>query len=636
VTDTGGASFDEMHRVFSLFGQAIADRALALEPVDGAPLTGRTRVVGERILVPSGETDRRAARVGVMHQIGYLIFGTDAVDISALAPVVRQLFFAFEDLRVDAALARQYPGVRTDLDRIRREALRDRPHQSERIVDAIERCSLGWMPNDPAPVVTLAVRLTDDFHDPSATAFDSLRVAQAIVVALEEAADDEGWVTAIALDDESSPDAPSGNFAVETADGEVQTSDDFMAGGGMEVRGELDIDRDMQQDSDGRGSAQPQPLNAATIGDQTEVEEGEAATPERARLARSRPSSVAGERIYLYDEWDHLNQTYLRSWCQVKEQRLRGDDFGFIGEVRRRHAVLASHVKRRFAFARSEGWHRVHRTRDGDELEIDAVIESIVDKRAGGSMDDRLYVRRDRAVREVATAFLVDLSASTSSPIEDDPPAPKVDEPEGFEYRFVTYDDFEHPPVVPTRKVIDIAKESLALMCDALQVLGDRHAMYGFSGQGRADVEFQIAKDFGDAVSMRTWAALAAMAPRRYTRMGPAIRHATTKLQAQAVRTKLLIVLSDGYPQDIDYGPVRGDKEYGLQDTARALREAEDLGIQTFCVTIDPAGHDYLRRMCPESHYLVIDDVKALPDELTKLYRALTSFSPTSRIKRSA
>src|SRR6185436_6161628 len=114
------------------------------------------------------------------------------------------------------------------------------------------------------------------------------------------------------------------------------------------------------------------------------------------------------------------------------------------------------------------------------------------------------------------------------------------------------------------------------------------------------------------------------MEPRRYTRMGPAIRHAASKLAAQPARTKVLIVVSDGYPQDKDYGPITGDSEYGLHDTARALQEAERAHISTFCVTVDPAGHDYLRRMCAEDRYLVIDDVTALPEELSKIYRALT------------
>jgi nitric oxide reductase activation protein len=115
------------------------------------------------------------------------------------------------------------------------------------------------------------------------------------------------------------------------------------------------------------------------------------------------------------------------------------------------------------------------------------------------------------------------------------------------------------------------------------------------------------------------------MKPHRSTRMGPAIRHAVRKLARQQARIKTLLMLSDGYPQDYDYGKDRKSKDYGIQDTMMALREAQLKGIQTFCITVDPSGHDYLRDMCPDQQYLVIDDIAALPDELPKVYRGLTT-----------
>jgi nitric oxide reductase activation protein len=270
---------------------------------------------------------------------------------------------------------------------------------------------------------------------------------------------------------------------------------------------------------------------------------------------------------------------------------------------------------------RPESWHRVHSTNEGEELDLDAVIDAVIDRRAGHVTDEHLYVRRERALREVATAFLLDMSGSTSAPVADpDAPEPvyeEDDDPFSFGLK-------DLPPTPPERRVLDIAKDALALMGEALQILGDEFAIYGFSGEGRDGVEFYVAKEIQDAPSTRAWASLAAMEPRRYTRMGPAIRHATKKLSAVAARTKVLIVVSDGYPQDKDYGPTRGDNAYGVHDTARALQEAERARIATFCVTVDPAGHDYLRTMCAEDRYLVIDDVRALPRELTKLYRGLT------------
>jgi nitric oxide reductase activation protein len=174
------------------------------------------------------------------------------------------------------------------------------------------------------------------------------------------------------------------------------------------------------------------------------------------------------------------------------------------------------------------------------------------------------------------------------------------------------------------RRVIDIQKEALALMVQALEALGDEYGIYGFSGDGRESIEFYVAKEFGDRLSLQVWNAIAAMRSRRYTRMGAAIRHTIRKLARRDERRKVMLVISDGYPQDTDYGPDPGDREYGIHDTAQALREAELAHIQTFCVTIDRAGHDYLREMCPEGRYLIIDEVESLPAELGKVYRHMT------------
>jgi len=224
----------------------------------------------------------------------------------------------------------------------------------------------------------------------------------------------------------------------------------------------------------------------------------------------------------------------------------------------------------------------------------------------------------------------IDMSASTDFPL---PGPAAIAKPAGAAtqtapsglYLHGGHDDMPDPVSAPKRRVIDVSKDALALMCDALQALGDSYAIYGFSGYGRDNVEFHVAKDFADKLSAKTWGALAAMQPRRSTRMGAAIRHALGKLARETAGIKVLIIVSDGYPEDHDYGTDRTDREYGIQDTARALWEAERAGVTDFCVTIDPAGHDYLRRMCKETRYLVIDDVISLPHELAKIYRTLTA-----------
>jgi nitric oxide reductase NorD protein len=114
---------------------------------------------------------------------------------------------------------------------------------------------------------------------------------------------------------------------------------------------------------------------------------------------------------------------------------------------------------------------------------------------------------------------------------------------------------------------------------------------------------------------------ISALTPRHSTRMGTAVRHASRKLKDVASRAKLLILLSDGLPEDSDYGPDKHTPTYGLRDTMMALREAERYGILPFCLTVDKGGHDYLRELCAPSRYMVIEDVTTLPLELPKIYQ---------------
>ena len=345
------------------------------------------------------------------------------------------------------------------------------------------------------------------------------------------------------------------------------------------------------------------------------------------------------EQVHYYDEWDHELAGYRRRWCHLREKTIEPpatDGVGdtavsghrFVDETRRHHADLLRRVRRQFELLKPEEFRRVRRLIEGEELDLDRVVETHVDRRAGRPSDGAVYMSRRRQHRDVAAAFLLDMSASTDAeaPVDEpERPSGKTPEPE---YVGV-FDDFDWPdnpqPHPPGRRVIDIEKESLVLMADALETLGDDYAIYGFSGFGRKEVEFFVAKEFDDDLNREAEERIAAMEPKRSTRMGPAIRHAAVKLAEREARVKVLLILSDGYPQDFDYGSDRASRVYGIRDTMVALRETERQGISTFCITVDPAGHDYLREMCPERRYLVIDEIAALPSQLPKVYRGLTS-----------
>lgn len=597
--------FDEVQRSAAMFAEALLGRPVRFE-VDAtqhpsgrrslAALHGETVVVVPEQIGAFGERtlDRIAFRHAVLHQAGYELFGTRAFDVRGFLaahpdrPGLPAVFAAIEERRVDAHVVRRFPGAAADVARAQQL---DAPRLS------------------PAMGAVLAgLDRRGDLHRWAAA--DAAELALTLCPVGEVGEDLE-------LVLESTPDGPT-TVGPGGAEGDPAEQETTM----LNILGfVVDLDDVPGLDADGAVGDGELPAEAP----RRPVSEGRADEPRPTVPVHvaATPGQPAAGRSWLYDEWDHLGQRYLTAWCRVNERPLRGGDPGFIADVRRRHAALTRQVRHQFARITPQTWRRMRRERDGGELDLDEVVAAMVDRRAGSIDDDHLHVRQVRGTREVAAVFLLDMSSSTSTPV--DPPPPQYvepDEPDTILYRGSPWDEDEPPPPQgPT--VLDVAKESLAVICDALHLLGDEHAIYGFSGAGRDGVELYVAKDFGEHPSARTWARLAAMQPRSYTRMGPAIRHATATLRRHAARTRFLVVVSDGYPQDRDYGPRRGDSAYGVADTAKALEEAERHGIVTFCITVDPSGHDYLRVMCPGERYAVIDDVAALPVELPKLYRAL-------------
>jgi nitric oxide reductase NorD protein len=230
--------------------------------------------------------------------------------------------------------------------------------------------------------------------------------------------------------------------------------------------------------------------------------------------------------------------------------------------------------------------HRfVRRRRDGDDIDLDALIDNIGDCRAGLSVSDRLFIQLLRNDREISAMFLVDMSNST----------------EGW---------------------VGVAiKEALVLLAEALEVSQDRYGIYGFSGMRRSRCELYHIKhpeeDYDDVVQRR----IAGIKPMEYTRMGPPIRHLTNELLKQQSKVRLLVVLSDGKPED--YDDYKG--QYAIEDTRKALLEARGAGIYPFCITIDRAAHEYLTHMFGAGNYVFIQDIFALPARMTEMYRLLTS-----------
>ena len=399
---------------------------------------------------------------------------------------------------------------------------------------------------------------------------------------------------------------------------------------------DLDVDKLKQGELD-------QPGTLLTDLDEREVELDEENKSTEEKVAEGLKAALEGrvrpphQYEFLYDEWDFVIGDYRRNWCTLHEYRVMDEDPSYVDDTLSEKSAIAASVRRQLNKLRPEMLTKVKGVDDGEELDIERTIEHIVDKRAGVVTGDRIYVEKQRKQRDVAALFLLDMSAST-----DDAITPEMSNAEQvFEAAAalsekspgIDDNDFLHDGYMgdspyftdaPARKIIDVEKEAAILMAEALKNLGDQYAICGFSGYGRDNVDFYVCKDFEEPYSLQAKGKLGGIKACRSTRMGPAIRHATKMLVDTGCKTKALIIISDGYPQDFDYGKDRSSRDYGIKDTTRALVEARQKDVQGFCLTVDQSGHDYLREMCPDKQYMVIQDVTQLPGELSKIYRMIT------------
>lgn len=374
------------------------------------------------------------------------------------------------------------------------------------------------------------------------------------------------------------------------------------------------------------------PTDAALLDTASTVDPSpqEAAVSFPSQVAALPSASTTAQSITHHDEWDYNQRAYRKRWVAVHERRVEGSDLKFRSDVLARFPSLARQIRHQLARVSADAARRQRRLQDGESVDMDAAMGAFVDRLAGQLFaDDRLYQARPRQDRDLCVALLLDVSGSTSYFLSDvKRSAQAAPDRETFEPDDLLWQQSAGSMSAPPsqrRRVIDVVKDAAVLVCEALQALGDRHAVFAFSGQGRQKVEFDVVKHFDQVGSAQTAAAIATLQPKGATRMGAALRHTLQFLHAESARRRMLIVMSDGYPQDDDYGPDPKDLQYGLSDTAHALAEAERTGIVTFNISVDAAANDYLRRICPKNRYLVIEDADALPLKVFALLRRMSA-----------
>ncbi|MHB1214343.1 MAG: VWA domain-containing protein [Thiobacillus sp.] len=292
-----------------------------------------------------------------------------------------------------------------------------------------------------------------------------------------------------------------------------------------------------------------------------------------------------------YSEWDYQIQLERPAWATVQEKRAKSGDLQVIDDITAKYKREIHRMKFLLDAMQPQGVQRIRKLEDGDEIDINAAIASFIDIRLGNQPDPRIMMRSIRKTRDFSILVLLDLSESTNETVQDQ------------EY-----------------SVLDLTRQACVLLADAISKVGDPFAIHGFCSDGRHDVEYTRFKDFDQHWDETPKAKLAGMTGQLSTRMGAAIRHAGHHLKLQRSAKKLLIVITDGEPADID---VR-DPQYLRYDTKKAVEEVARDGVTTYCMSLDPRADNYVSRIFGQKNYMVVDHVQRLPEKLPLLYAGLT------------
>jgi nitric oxide reductase NorD protein len=636
---------DDVRRRLELLVTAVFDRPIPITVADpprtklssfwsdpfGARHLMRTEALattdGERIQLPREITgsDPEAAlaeyRVMAMEQAERIARGTMAGVAAASTQLERDMYLVREGEIVDAAIARAVPGLRGALVAARARALGLRPSiraltRAERAVETKLRESLRADLTSPTERDAGARTGTPD---------ESLHWARSV---LRDDPTIRGRYRGIA------PVGPWGTVKpwsklpherLEQADelatlkGSKYGVGKFGHGQGKGGRQSSDNGKELgkskasntgqrvpQNDGEHRAMA---PGASTVVGDESDhefaadrsnapnategsdeqpqpVQPSAGAAPARRMSRVPAPKPVVGG--IEYPEWDWEAGDYREVGAVVRPYEPAVVDDAWGNAILARYGPLVRRLRERFERLRARRV-KLNQQRDGDELDLSAVVRAIVDQRTGHTVDDRLYISVRPARRGLAIALLIDISGSTDEWVD------------------------------AKRRVIDVEKVALLLASEALDALGDRYAVLTFSGKGRGNVRMRTIKAFDETNGSLVRQRIGALEPEGYTRAGAAIRHAAALLEKQPAAHRLLLIISDGKPNDVD----AYERLSGVEDTRQSINEVRAAGVYPFCLTIDRQGQDYLGRIFGEAGHTILRNPQQLPMALVKVVKHL-------------
>lgn len=540
------------HASLALLARGLAGVDVEVQPLEGGAGT-RAVLVGKRLLLPASPGNDRLHRAMVAHAVAHLRHSVPARPTRMLKPMGVAVVSAIEDARVERLLRRNFPGLH------------------------------GWFAESLAPV-----------PDPLDLSFAALVSRMDRMLMLPAWQDDNHWVNkARRLFDETAASTGLEDYDAFRAVASILANDL----GQMRVR------------FDPQHYAVPQPYrdDNSYLWDFGETETPpEEAIALRQSGARPPPPAEAADNggapppeggielelgRYSYPEWDRKLERLRPDWCTVIEKLPAWQGLSAV----RGQTSVSNERLTPLALPRARQLDRTHRLRrqwEGDDVDLNAAIEVLVDRRLRLRPDPRLFMRTGKAPRPSSVLVLLDLSESANDPGHGG-----------------------------ARSLLDIEKQAALLLAEANARGMDRLAIHGFSSNTRAEVYYYRLLEFGKPLQAPSRAMIGGVRGRYSTRMGAALRHAASHLRAEPSGQRAILLVTDGAPSDIDVH----DAHYLIEDARTAVTEAREAGVRTACIAVDGAADTYVRRIFGWRNYCIADDARSLPARLARMSARLAA-----------
>ncbi len=619
------------------YGEACEVQDSGWSPDKGRPFV---ETDGRAVLAPVTLPDREHAVLGVLHVAGHLQFGTYAV--GPLAQLFRQigvdakvaesqaiswepliaqfgadaarfklLFDLCEDLRIDNAIAMIAP---THLRRMARLAdLAPQPEGPALAWYALAQATLqfalrqsgtmatGRVPAaaapDPAAAADATALAPEVEHllgrllAADATVVDAFRVAASLLPLLDLPQPHTPEDVQNAYLPGRSPNIGREVKAAQGPGSQSERSEQKESESG-EGEGEHDEDSESVEQETGPQDAEADDSGGAAAHAQSAANRkgtGQTRTAERPQQQAGKDKGP--DRGIPYPEWDYRENRYKADWAWVAEKVLAEANPQEAQRLADRHAGTLKRLKKAIQSQKPTRPAPLTRQWDGDDLDLEATVRYVSERVAGRSPEPRVYKRRAIRHRDVAVTLLADLSTSIMQTVADG-----------------------------NGRLVDTVRAGVLLFAESMEEVGDPYSIAGFCSKYRDNVNYYRIKDFDQPFNDGVRATVGGLSGRLATRMGAAIRHAVHRFEGVQTPRRLLLLLSDGRPEDYDDG---GDRRYLHEDTRMAVKEAVNAGVHPFCITVDTLANQYLPQIFGRGHYLVLDQIGSLPAKLPEIYLRL-------------